>query len=226
MRCFGKLVGNPRINNQLTINPFKKNIKRINMHKYILFFFVFFISFQTNYAQNVAGYQGKRFLAEYNFQPALASIFQSGSFSSVHNFHFAFIASRRIQVGAAFDLFSPPVKDSELVTIKGNALGVNVDYYIKNNRAPVGPFVRAELRFLNAENSVSQTVSRAVIGGGFGIRRIIQDRFTINFGAMLGWVMRESTKGGFVQVQEVIGESDLQRLYVYRFHFGVGALLF
>ena len=196
------------------------------MLRYILIIFVLFLFSNNMVAQNIVGYQGKRFLAEYNFQPSFFGILRRDKLNAVHNFHIGFVATKRIQLGIAYDIYSPEIANRNDLTVKGTAFGANVDFYIKNNRAPVGPFVRAEIRFLNAENSLNETIERPSIGGGFGIRRIIRDRFTVNFGAMLGWVKREDSMGGFVQVKEIIGEKEVQNLYFYRLHLGVGALLF
>lgn len=196
------------------------------MFKNILFISALLLVSQFSNAQNVAGYQGKRFLAEYNFQPSIRILFKGGLQNTVHDFHVGYVVSKRFQVGLALDLYAPAIQDYENIKIKGVGVGANIDYYIKNNRAPVGPFIRGEFRYLNANNSFGEIVSRASIGGGFGIRRIIRDRFTVNFGAMLAWVTRQNDMAGFVMIQEAVGEKEIQSLFLYRLNIGVGVLLF
>ncbi|MFT4762022.1 MAG: hypothetical protein ACI9XO_000236 [Paraglaciecola sp.] len=207
---------------------FQNNIKmKYSILKCIVFFLLMIASTFTLTAQNVAGYQGKRFLVEYNFQPSLTG-FANGGLNVVHNFQVGYVGTKRLIFGFAYEIFKTDIKDYEIATIKGSAIGVNVDWFIKNNRAPVGPYIHFEFRMMNAENSFGEEISKPIFGGGFGMRRIIKDRIIVNFGSALGWVSRASDTAGptGASIPEELGEPDVQRLFFYRFNLGVGVLLF
>lgn len=193
--------------------------------KHLTIFSIILTSILPLNAQNVGGYQGKRFLLEYNFQPSLTG-FSNGGLNAIHNIQIGFVGTKRFVFGAAYEFFNTNIKDNESITVKGTAAGVNIDWFIKNNRAPVGPYIHFEIRLMNAENSIGQDISQQIYGGGFGMRRIIKDRFIINFGSALSWVSRQNNMSGLVQINEAIGEPDLQRLFLYRFNLGIGVLLF
>lgn len=200
---------------------------KLNALKYITLFFLMIAYISPLVAQNVAGYQGKRFLVEYNFQPSLTG-FANGGLNVVHNFQVGYVGTKRFIFGAAYEVFKTNIKDFETETVTGSAFGVNIDWFIKNNRAPVGPYIHFEMRLMNAENSFKDEISKPIFGGGFGMRRIIKDRYIVNFGSALGWVSRASDTAGAIgtSIPETIGEPDVQRLFFYRFNLGIGVLLF
>ena len=204
---------------------------------YILFALIF-LSFSNDLLaqkRNVPGYLGKRAFLEYN--PALGAVASLNESSLViaHSLHFQYIVKRRLQLGLSFDPhnFSSDsgTFSSGLSEIKGNAVGINIDWYRKDLIAPVGMYLRLEYKRLSGDftqtfNNGSQGTSpesetegynHDYLGVGYGIHRIIQNRIVFNVGGTLGGVFGNADNSS---------RYFLGTIYGIRLQLGLGVLLF
>ncbi|MFK7774821.1 MAG: hypothetical protein AB8F94_21960 [Saprospiraceae bacterium] len=188
---------------------------------------------------NVSGYLGKRAMIEYNsyLSPNMFSSIIEGS-PFVHNLNFHYILKRRFQMGINYENYKLSsdggsnfkFNDSSL---KGNAIGLNFDWYRKGLLAPVGMYFRLGAKFLFGEfteykeidsttgalDLVTDSYIHFAYTLEYGIRRVFLDRVIFNVGGSVGDVVG-------IGIDPRGYKSTLGGLYMIRFHVGLGVLLF
>jgi hypothetical protein len=209
--------------------------------KYIFLILFCLLSSFAAQSQNVPGYLGKRAFVDYNFNLPYPIYLGPKWTNFTHNLNFNYVIRRRAQVGLTVDFFklhanpeggNYKVNGQQLYSsVKGGAIGINFDWYTKKSIAPVGNYFRlsAKKLFGNYEDYAGFGVpaylfddnyNEFVFACGYGIRRIFFDQIVFNVGGSFGLVTGGAT------ADERGYSYAVASSYIWRFHVGVGVLLF
>lgn len=195
---------------------------------------LFCFSFISLNAQVVPGYMGKRAFLEYKLNSSIVEIAPPG-FVFSHNVSFNYVLKRRMQLGLTYDYLSfkePKNSDYQFSgKVRGDAIGVIAEFYLKNSLAPVGRYLSLEFKYVTGEyvgfieqgnNYIPALLDYdiRVLSVGLGTRRVFYDRMVFNVGgsAGLGLLSEEEYSDDGVRLVRI---SNL-----WRMHIGVGVLLF
>ncbi len=209
--------------------------------KYIFLLLICFLSSFTAQSQNVPGYLGKRAFVDYNFNLPYPIYLGPKWTNFIHNINFNYVIRRRAQIGLTVDFFnliaepeggSYSINEENLYSsVKGGAVGINFDWYNKKSIAPVGNYFRLTAKkffgkyedfddFSGTVYSYDGDYDDFAFAFGYGIRRIFFDQMVFNVGGSFEFVF------GGLSADERGYNFAVGSSYYWKFHVGVGVLLF
>lgn len=245
-------------------------IRQKNCPSKLIITILLFISAVHSFGQN-SGYQGRKFFITANsyFCPAISNPTVKGNYGifALNNrwyFDFNATVARRLTLGLGFETYNTGFKidygnysgwgESKIcqpwcTKLNVCGIGINTRIYLKNNIAPLGPYVKLESMVISSKVNPDTLGYRAlyfqsmpdfnnsgrnetfIIKIDFCNSHLFFNRLLLDYGLQLGLMLdpRMSYSNVSKSTDTYFQAASQKRLfeqYLFNFHIGIGVLLF